>query len=267
MDKNIELENQNKFFMVLKSVHNLPGVHINRKQFLYRELSKHFSPDVVKVAIEMNPAYAGISIDQIEMIAKNCINHETNRVTCVSTLTGIPGGPAMFGTVPADAAQYFAHLVRVLQKIIYLYGWQELYNSDGEFDDETSDKITLFVGVMFGVNAANAVITKIAHSTANKINKKVAGTALTKGVVYPVVKKVARILGYKMTKEMFAKSASKIIPILGGMISGGVTYITFKPMANNLKNHLSNQPLADVEYYKNLKKDVIDVEFSDLTDL
>ena len=30
------------------------------------------------------------------------------------------------GTIPADLAQYFGHILRILQKLIYLYGWHDL---------------------------------------------------------------------------------------------------------------------------------------------
>lgn len=66
----------------------------------------------------------------------------------------------MIGTIPADLTQYFGHVLRILQKLIYLYGWEELSSMDGNIDDETTNILTLFVGVMFGVNGAATTITK-----------------------------------------------------------------------------------------------------------
>ena len=262
MENKVDISNENKFFMLLKAALNLPGVQINRTEFLRKELSKNFKPEIVNLAIERNPAYAGISIEQIEKIAKSCINHETRNVSLISTAAGIPGGFAMLGTVPADAAQYFAHIIRILQKLVYLYGWKELYNATGEFDDETTDKLTLFIGVMFGVSAANAAVTKIAQSAALKTEKALVNKALTKGVIYPVVKNIASILGIKMTKEIFAKGVGKLIPIVGGIVSGGLTYATFKPAANNLKVHLKKLPTADVEYCKSYQDENIEIDFT-----
>ena len=67
-----------------------------------------------------------------------------------------------------------------------------------------------------------------------------------------------------MTKEIFAKGVSKLVPIIGGVVSGTLTYTTFKPAANNLKKHLEGLPMADVEFYKRVHDDVIDVDFSDI---
>lgn len=265
MSNKLDVSNESKFFMIIKAAMNVPGVKVNREDFLKKELSKHFEEHVVIEAIKNNPANAGISVSQIDKIAKSCINYETNKVTSISTLAGIPGGFAMFGTVPADTAQYFAHIIRILQKLVYLYGWREIYNSDGDFDDETINRLTLFIGVMFGVNAANTVVAKLAQSAALKAEKSLVNKALTKGVIYPVVKKIANILGVKMTKQVFAKAVGKIVPVIGGGISGGLTYATFKPSAIRLKNHLRSLPTADMNLCRKNSSEnydeILDVEF------
>lgn len=264
METSVNISNDSKFFMILKAAMNIPGVQIRRDDFLRKELSIHFPANVVDIAIEKNPAIAGITVDQLENIAKSCIDNETKKVTLISAAAGIPGGFAMLGTVPADTAQYFAHIIRILQKLIYLYGWKELYNSNGDFDDETTNQLTLFIGVMFGVNSANSAITKLAQSAASRVQKSLVNKALTKGTIYPIVKKIAQILGVKMTKQIFARGVSKIVPVLGGAISGGLTYATFKPSAVRLKNHLKKLLPADVEYYKTENSGSIDVDFDEI---
>ncbi|MDD3041300.1 MAG: hypothetical protein PHO71_25985, partial [Bacteroides sp.] len=76
--------------------------------------------------------------------------------------------------------------------------------------------------------------------------------ALTKGTIYPIVKKIAQAIGVKMTKDIFAKGVSKVIPVIGGVASGGLTYVTFRPMAYKLKKHLSELKWADPEFYKDV---------------
>ena len=114
---------------------------------------------------------------------------EFNKVSAISFVSGLPGGVAMFGTVPADLAQYSGHILRILQKLIYLYGWEELIPEDGKLDDETNNMLTLFVGVMFGANGAATTITKVSAGAAQQASKKLASKALTKGMIYPIVKK------------------------------------------------------------------------------
>ena len=244
------MNDNNIFEQVLATASSLPMVHIDRKKFLLKELIKFYPKEKVDIAIQNNPAYAGIDISTIDKIANSCINYETNKVSSISFAAGIPGGFAMAGTIPADITQYFAHILRILQKLIYLYGWEEILPEDGSIDDDTSNIITLFVGVMFGVNGAASTITKISASAAQKASKNIAAKALTKGTLYPIVKKIAQALGVKMTKDIFARGVSKAIPIIGGIASSGLTYITYKPMAYKLKEHLETLKWCDVNYYK-----------------
>ncbi len=53
---------------------------------------------------------------------------------------------------------------------------------------------------------------------AEQVAKKLPQKALTQGVVYPIVKKVAAYIGVEMTKQTFAKSVSKAIPVVGAAI-------------------------------------------------
>ena len=249
-----------EFETVLVEATKLPIVKIDRELFLRKELRNQYSEDVVNKAIEFNPAYAGIHVEDINKIAKACIASETAKVTAISAAAGIPGGIAMVGTVPADIAQFLGHTLRILQELIYLYGWQELNLDSEQMDEETKNMLTLFVGIMFGVNGAATAVNKIAGQVAKQVAKKLPQKALTKGVVYPVVKKIATLLGVKMTKDIFARGVSKAVPIIGAVASGGLTLFTFKPMSEKLKSYLSSCEVADVEHYKKIADEkIIDV--------
>ena len=62
-----------------------------------------------------------------------------------------------------------------------------------------------------------------------------------------------------MTKEVFAGFFKKAIPVVGGVIGGGLTYATFKPCCDKLKNVLENTYLSNPNY-KEKPEDVIDIE-------
>ena len=50
--------------------------------------------------------------------------------------------------------QYFIHAFRIMQKIAYTYGWQNLIDDVDEIDDETFAKMVTLLGVMMGVSSA-----------------------------------------------------------------------------------------------------------------
>ena len=254
------------FEAALVEVAKLPMVRIDREQFLRKELRNHYNKEVVDLAVSYNPAYAGIKNTDIDRIAKNCILAETRRVTIISAAAGVPGGIAMIGTVSADILQYFGHIIRILQELIYLYGWQDLNLNESELDEETKNMLTLFIGIMFGVSVATKTINRIAEAAANQMAKQLPRKALTKGTIYPIVKKTSQILGGKMTKEIFANGVSKAVPVVGAIVSGGLTLFSFKPMAERLKDHLSSLEIADVDFYKRAyDEEYSDVEFEELT--
>ena len=256
-----------KFETILIESTKLPIVNINREEFLKKELQGRYKPEVVEKAIQYNPAYAGICVEEINKIAESCIELEARRVTALSAATGLPGGWTMAATVPADIVQYYGHVLRVLQKLMYLYGWEELHLNSEELNDETMNMITLFFGVMYAVNGADNVVKKLTPLIAQRVIKVLPKKALTKGVIYPIIKKIATQIGIKMTKPIYAKAVSKIVPIAGAVVSGGITYYSFTRMAERLRENLASSQLANVEYYKSTgSESIIDVEAVDVTE-
>lgn len=232
-----------KFEQTLRATAQMPGVRIDREAFLRSELKRFCSDDQIARAIATTPAEANIPLSVIDQIANSVIKYETGKVTTISAVAGIPGGFAAFGTVPADVAQYYGHLLRVVQKLAYIYSWPDLFDGDG-MDAATESMLTLFIGVMFGVNAAQAGVAQVSALIAKQMAKKLPQQALTKGTIYPIVKKVATVLGVQMTKQIFAKSAAKIVPLVGAAVSGSLTFATFLPMSKRLRRHLASLPLT-----------------------
>ncbi len=235
---------------MLRQAVKLPFVKVERDLFLKKELIKYYSGDVVGKAIDHNPAFAGIEREKIDEIAKQIINYETNRVSAISFTAGMPGGLAMAATVPADIAQYFGAILRVMQKLAYLYGFGDFEFGEEEVSDDTLNQIMVFLGAMMGVQGANAGVKAIAEAATQKVAKNLAQKALTKTTVYPIVKKVAQAVGVKITKEIFAKNVSKVVPVVGGVVSGGITYATFKPSAERLQKNFQELKLSDPAFYK-----------------
>ncbi|MFE3327368.1 hypothetical protein [Streptomyces sp. NPDC059176] len=236
---------ESRFSAVLVGSARLPGVRIHREAYLRKALARYCSEEEIRRAVEETPAAAGIAADVLDRAADDSIRYETAKVSALSAAAGLPGLLALPATVPADLAQYFGHMLRISQKLAYLYSWPDLFSDDGDdVDDATMGMLTLFFGVMFGTQSANAAVGKVAGMMAEQVAKKLPQKALTQGVVYPVVKKVAAYIGVQMTKQTFAKSVSKAIPVLGAAVSGTLTFTTYRPMARRLKKHLSESVLA-----------------------
>ncbi|MGY4642238.1 hypothetical protein [Cellulomonas sp. URHB0016] len=233
-----------KFGQVLDAAARLPGVRINRAAFLRSALGRYCTQEQIQRAITTSPAAAGVASAVITRAANTSIKYETSKVTAISTAAGIPGGLWMVGTVPADMAQYVGHMLRVSQKLAYLYSWPDFFADGDKMDEATEGILTLFVGVMAGVNVAQSGVSKVSAMIAAQVVKKLPQQALTKGAVYPIVKKVAGYLGVSMTKKIFASGVAKVIPVVGAVLSGALTLGTFLPMSKKLQKHLSSLELT-----------------------
>lgn len=224
-----------------------PGIGINRESYLRSEFQKTFPQDVIDAAVKETPAKAGITVDQIDKLADQAITYERNCVTGISTALGIPGGAAMVATVPSDMIQYYGFMLRAAQKLLYLYGFPQIDVNEKEnvFDSETLNMMTLCLGVMFGVSGANQALRVIANALGKGVEKKLINKALTKGFVYPMVKKIASWFGKNMTKKVFAGFFKKAIPVVGGLIGGGITYLSFGPCCYKLRDSLHDTILSN----------------------
>lgn len=231
---------------IIAHVMSIPGIYIDREKYLRNELSKYYSEEQVQKAIDTTPAQAGIPLKLADRIANSAVKVESTQTTAIAVAAGIPGGVAMAATIPADVMQYFGHLLRVLQKVAYIYGWPQfdVRAEGGNINDETLNLLILQIGVAFGVNAAHQAVQKIATAFSQKVAKSLVHKALTKGVIYPIVKKVATTIGIHMTKDIFAKGVSKAVPIVGRVVNGGLTLATFAPSCSRLKKNLRSTPLA-----------------------
>ena len=223
-----------------------PGVHIDRTSFLEKQFMKKYPNRVIQDAIKFNPAHAGISVEEIDIIADQVIQYERNCVSGISLALGAPGGIAMVATLPTDIAQYYGYMLRAIQKLLYLYGFPEINIDNGvNIDDGTMNLITLCLGVMYGVKGATASLKLFSTALGKGVEKKLLAKALTKGTFYPMVKKIAKWFSVNMTKQIFAGFFKKAIPVVGGVIGGGITYLSFKPCCDNLKNTLRDTILSN----------------------
>lgn len=266
------MDQQVSFSSIIEGAAQLPFVQVNRTDFLTHNLNRLCTPEQMKTAIAMGTMYSGIPIETLDSVANAVINAETMKVTGISTVAGLPGGWAMAATVPADMAQFYAFVLRIAQELAYIYGWTEFVSStSSSLDQGTESQLILFIGVMSGVGAANAAVAKLFGETAMKsVAKRIAAKALAKTWYYPIAKKIAAMLGQKMVKATFAKGVSKFVPIVGGLISGGLTLATFLPMSNRLKDYLSNMahmtPDAFEDYVTALESETADSTAVTLTD-
>ena len=237
---NVSLEN------VVTTAIQVPGVKVNRELFLREQFQKE-SKELIESIVENGPVNAQVSQDTLRKMAKKIINERTIVSTGASFVAGLPGGLAMAATIPADMIQFYGVALRMAQELAYLYGEGDLWNGEFLDNDKVTNQLILYCGVMLGASGASQAVRVMSSALAKQILKKLPQKALTKTFYYPIVKGICKFFGVSMTKNLFAKGISKAVPILGGVVSGGITFATLRPMGQRLADTLDEAHFSYTE--------------------
>jgi len=242
---------------VLGYLMNTPGASVNREKFLANIYD--VSEDDIR-----NNNYT-VSYAKRKRLAKHRIKVNVRNSSGLSFVGGIPGGFAMAGTIPADILQNMVFSIRLVQELVYIYDYQDVLDADEHIE---SDRMMMFLGIMFGVQGAASIVRVMSANAAKYTSKKIMNTALTKTVWYPLLKKVTAVVASKtITKKGLASVASKSIPVIGGVTSGGITYVSMNHESNRLNDELLHgfgHDYDEDEYRRDIK--IIEAEYEDVTD-
>ena len=235
-EKDNDLVKQMMLEEVITNAVQIPGVKVNRKQFLAEQFAS--KADNLEEILDKGPIEAGIKREDIILLSKKLILARTSQSSIASFVAGIPGGLAMAATIPADILQFFGMALRLAQELSYLYGAQDLLVEGKIDDDKVKNQLILYCGVMFGVSGAVSGVIVLSTQLSKTALKKIPQKALTKTFWYPIIKKIANFIGINLTKKTFAQGVSKAVPVIGGFISGGINFASMMPMANRLNDTL-----------------------------
>lgn len=221
----------------------VPGININREDFLRDSLKNHCTAKDIETAILYSPSSV-LSSAQLDRIVMHTISSAKYKVTAASTALGLPSNPFVAaGMGVADLAQYTSFCLRTAQQIAYLNGYPSLRNEKGELDDYAISVLTPMLGVMFGATMANKAIHEIAKRLSIEVVKRLPRIAATRIIGYGLIKEVAKWIGVRMSKQLLTRGVSKFIPVLGGLFSGAISYAAFGRSAERLATTLKEDRL------------------------
>lgn len=228
--ENIKIED-----IVAKAI-EMPGVKVNRTEFLCKTFENE-KVDLEKI-LELGPVEAKCSKKLLARKAEELVKERTTESALTSFVAGIPGGWGAAVAIPLDLLQFFGMALRMAQELIYLYGAKDLWK-DGMVDDKNvRNQLILYCGVMFGVGGAASGVRLFAGQLAKEIAEQFTKETLKKKLFAPVIKQICKVVGVKVAKETTIKGASKIVPVVGGVISGGMTLVSMRKMGKRLADTL-----------------------------
>ena len=174
-----------------------------------------------------------------EESARNFINWQTGKAGLTGFALGLPGFSAMPLTIPADLASVSYLQLRMIAVIGILFGWEA-----------TSDQLrTVAFSCLLGTaagEAAREVGVKASTRFGSRFIKNISGQSLKKlndflGIHNLVIKGVnaGAKAGSKATVSATAKAGSKgivnlskMVPLLGGIVGGGLNIVFTRQMGS-----------------------------------
>lgn len=221
---------------IITNAVKLPLVKVDRDSFLAETFASTSLP--LSDVLEKGPVAAGASRKMLSTLSQKLIVKRTSQSSIASFAAGIPGGLAMAATVPADVLQFFGMSLRLAQELSYLYGARDLWQNGEVSEEQVQSQLILYCGVMFGVSGAISGVRVLSTQIAKTTLKRLPQKALMKTFWFPIVKQIGKAIGVKVTKVTLARGVSKAIPIVGGVISGGLNFASMLPMSNRLQETL-----------------------------
>ena len=160
--------------------------------------------------------------------------------------------------VDASARLRPAAFMEMAQEIAYLYGEPDLWKGEEPDDEKVTNQLILYCGVMLGASGAAQAVRLMSSSLAQQVFKKMPQKPPASNYYNPVIKSVLNFFAKSITKTSLAKGVSKAIPVIGGLVSGGITFASLKPMGKRLQETLDKAHFSysDIE----IQNDIRDIE-------
>ena len=237
-EKSLDLTN------VISTAIQVPGVKVSREVFL-REQFKDLPQEKIALILEKGPVEAGCTRAELKKKANRIIKERTAISTGASVVAGLPGGVALAATMTLDVVQFYGIALRMAQELVYLYGEADIWCEETPDPDRVTNQLILYCGVMLGVSGAAQTVRVMSSALAKQALKKLPKMHLTKKLYFQVIRSIMKFFGVKVTKNIFANAVAKALPVVGGVVAGGITLASMLPMGNRLSNTLDK---AHFEY-------------------
>lgn len=206
----MEIKNIN-FDAVISKALESSLVRVDRKVFL-SECFNGTEYDM-ELILERGPVAALCDRNFIAAKAKELCMKRVIGSSAVSFAAGIPGGGLLGVTIPADLLQYTAAMLKLSQELCYLYG------AEGSELDDAKTRLTINAGAMLGVPGGAELL------------RLTAANETPDGSIFDAaVKHITHDAGKELAKNAAMGGAAKVLPLVGGLVSGGVTCATLTPM-------------------------------------
>ena len=180
------------------------NMQMDRAGFLREYLLGVCCKEKIEQIIQNPSLLINLPLEVLDNVAQRVIDDEEKRLFCLEKV---------------DLITYFAYMDRVFFKLLYLYGVPELVlNGKADIPLESVYLLTLCIGAGYGIHEAEYALEVALRAYRVGVKQRLINTSLTKGGLYPFVKKTELFLELYITQTAFEK--------LDAFRSGGLSFQT-----------------------------------------
>lgn len=189
----------------------------------------------------------------LDIVADDFIASERNRLTSTGVILGVPGGLISVGSSAVDIEEYVRTLFRISQALGYIYGIlpnpliDDFNFKHGNF---IVAEILKIMALGIGMGGVSVAFVEGAKKLAEKEAKDIMRKRISDKLITKLAKEIAKHLGMKLTKSTISKSVLKFIPILGGLASGFMTYLSIERLGKDFKTKIKKRRQEYKSYMK-----------------
>lgn len=228
------------------------GLKVNREAFLRDAFSEY--PELMGRIIAEGPQEV-FDIEDLRRKASEVIDKDALGTSIISGITGLTSiiGLSLVG-VGVDEVQSTAYIVRLAQKIAYLFGEDDFRKLP---DVQSQCHILLLLGAMYGVDCATELLEKGIIVGGKKLGAALSKKALKKAGTEQLMQRILNEIAGRIGKQALESYVSKGFVVVGSAVSGAATWMSFRPLGE----HLADVYLAAYKKKRNplrrmkLKKD------------
>lgn len=235
---------ENHLVQIFEVAHKLPGWGVRRF-----EVYKNFEA-ISGITINNQLDLLKLSDEKIDYFIEKRINKYRLWVSSIGVASGIPGGAiGVLGAI-GDIEEYMRNMYNLTQEIMYIYGilpkpFQEQANIQAEYEEsflEFINQETLRgIAIGFGMSSVATLGKNVILAIGKKEAKDILQKSVKDKLITKLSKEIAKKLGQKMTKQMISNAIVKAVPIVGGLFTGGMNYISFYKAGIRIKNGLKEE--------------------------
>lgn len=206
---------------------------VNRVEWLTDVLYPFLSiTELEQLATE--PPHRFLSVKVLNHIANQEIRRHTELLAIGSAGSSLTGCVGTWVGIPTELAQYSVNILLLIQKLAYLYGWDDFFTY-GSVTTETRARFTFLMGSMLGIREADELLRSACTLYQGQVSITPMRYLGKESPIDKVIAEISKRLLILSAKGGITAWIGRKAPLIGVTLGATSSYLLVKPSLVRLK--------------------------------